>query len=187
MRIKKITQNTRDFKVTDPVVEGGTDLNKETFNGMQDNIETAINDVEEVINDRNYLIATITTKPELSSNYVLTLDKIAEQVGNKLSLVNGKIVIGAGVKRVRVSGAIFVNAPTKAGYVWGQIRKNSGGAIATNITYACAGTSFMSSSISTNITTVQEGDTFDLMADSTCGGTARENRHNTWLCVEVID
>lgn len=44
MRIKKITQNTRNFNVTDPIVEGGTDLNKDTFNGMQDNIEEAIGD-----------------------------------------------------------------------------------------------------------------------------------------------
>ena len=45
MKIRKITQNTRDFNITDAVTDGGTDLDKETFNGLQDNIEEAINGV----------------------------------------------------------------------------------------------------------------------------------------------
>ena len=45
MRIKKITQNTRGFNITDAVTDGGTDLNKDTFNGMQDNIEKAIDGI----------------------------------------------------------------------------------------------------------------------------------------------
>lgn len=42
MRIKKIEQKTRDFNITDAIVDGGTDLNEATFNQMQDNIEEAI-------------------------------------------------------------------------------------------------------------------------------------------------
>lgn len=42
--IIKAVQNTRDFNITDAVTDGGTDLNKETFNGMQDNIENAIDE-----------------------------------------------------------------------------------------------------------------------------------------------
>ena len=59
MRIRKITQNTRDFKVTDPVVEGGTDLNKETFNGMQNNIEDGINEISMKALSNGYDIDTI--------------------------------------------------------------------------------------------------------------------------------
>ena len=49
MRIKKIKQNTRDFNITDAVTDGGTDLNKNTFNGMQDNIEEAVNDIGSIV------------------------------------------------------------------------------------------------------------------------------------------
>lgn len=45
MRIKKIEQKTRDFNITDAIVDGGTDLNEVTFNQMQDNIEEAIGDI----------------------------------------------------------------------------------------------------------------------------------------------
>ena len=43
--IIKAVQNTRDFNITDAVTDGGTDLNKDTFNGMQDNVEEACNGV----------------------------------------------------------------------------------------------------------------------------------------------
>lgn len=77
MRIKKITQNTRDFNITDAVTDGGTDLNKDTFNVMQDNVEEetqkigdltklntdkktnlvdAINEIDTNINNLQYLI-----------------------------------------------------------------------------------------------------------------------------------
>lgn len=44
MRIRKMTQNTRDFNITDVVTDGGTALNEDTFNGLQDNVEDAINE-----------------------------------------------------------------------------------------------------------------------------------------------
>ena len=47
MRIRKITQNTRDFNITDAIVDGGTDLNEDTFNRMLDNIEEAFGEIIE--------------------------------------------------------------------------------------------------------------------------------------------
>lgn len=40
--IIKAVQSKRDFNIIDAVTDGGTDLNKSTFNGLQDNIEEAI-------------------------------------------------------------------------------------------------------------------------------------------------
>ena len=42
MKIKKITQNTRDFNITDAVTDGGTDLNEVTFNQLQTDIENEL-------------------------------------------------------------------------------------------------------------------------------------------------
>jgi hypothetical protein len=53
MRIKKITQNTRDFNITDALIDGGTDLNKDTFNGLQDNVENAIGEIIESGSNEN--------------------------------------------------------------------------------------------------------------------------------------
>lgn len=47
MRIRKIEQKTRDFDIKDPVFEGGTDLNEQTFNQLQTNIENAISEVDD--------------------------------------------------------------------------------------------------------------------------------------------
>lgn len=47
MRIRKTTQNTRNFNITDAVTDGGTDLNGITFNGLQDNMENAIDGIIE--------------------------------------------------------------------------------------------------------------------------------------------
>lgn len=46
MRIKKISQNTRDFNITDAITTGGTDLNEITFNQMQNNIENEIGNLK---------------------------------------------------------------------------------------------------------------------------------------------
>lgn len=61
MRIRKITQNTRDFNITDAVTDGGTDLNKTTFNGLQDNVEDAISTNIKTVD-------YITEYPQLPSN-----------------------------------------------------------------------------------------------------------------------
>ena len=136
--------------------------------------------------EKNYIVATITNEQALSSNYVLTLDEIVESYGDKLTLSKGKILIGKGISKIKVSGSIFVNFPTSAGYVWGAIRKGET-KMASNITTITNGTSYLSTSIPPNIFSVVEGDTIDLLGDSTCGGSARTGKANTWLCVEVIE
>ena len=56
--------------------------------------------------EKNILTAYLTsdfTIPNTSTLYDLTNMTVAENIGNKLSLSNGKIVIGAGVSKVKVS------------------------------------------------------------------------------------
>ena len=162
-----------------------TPINKKNLNHNFNEIKEKIEEMDTKLTP-NYIIATSTDNQTLSSNYIVSLNKVVESCGDKLTLANGKIVIGAGVSKIRASGSIFVNAPSSSGYVWGATRKGTTH-IGSNITYASSGTSFMSSSIPANIISVQEGDTIDLMADSTCGGVTRSGRGNTWLCVEVIE
>ena len=93
MRIRKITQNTRDFNITDAIVDGGTDLNKDTFNGMQDNIEEAIGSLLTVISVQTN-IATLGANSNL---YDQTLD-ITSSIPNGYTALGivGVMMYGAG-------------------------------------------------------------------------------------------
>jgi hypothetical protein len=155
-------------------------LNAENLNQLQTNIENAIN-------EKNYLIATSTGTKTLSGNTDLTLIKVRSK-GTKLTIENGKVKIGEGVSKVRVSGSIFMNIDTQAsGYLWGRI-VNNGNHVSGNITPTLLGMSFTSSSIPSIIIEVKENDLLGLNVDAAnVSGTTRDGETTTWLCVEVIE
>ena len=62
-----------------------------------------LNNVDLAKNIMTIYLASDFTIPNTNTVYDLTNMSLAESVGNKLSLVNGKIVIGAGVSKVKVS------------------------------------------------------------------------------------
>ena len=62
-----------------------------------------LNNVDLARNIMTVYLASDFTIPNTNTVYDLTNMSLAESVGNKLSLVNGKIVIGAGVSKVKVS------------------------------------------------------------------------------------
>lgn len=135
---------------------------------------------------KTILVATTSNSQTLSSEYVMTLDQIAENSGNNLSLKDGKILIGKGINKIRVSGAIFLDLPTSSGYLWAIIKKNSTN-VASNLVNVSSDMYYAGASISVNIVNVAEGDLISLIGDSTCGGKNRTGSANTWLCVEVIE
>ena len=189
-----------------------TPLNASTLNQMQDNIENAIEDVEDTIptiensldsdstvngasvhavNEKideittpSYCVATITNSQSISSGYVVNLNKIERSQGN-FTLENGVIKIGSGISKVRVSASIFVDGWSGgSNYLWGKIFKNTND-IATSIISGPA--SYISSPIPSTIIDVSEGDNIKLVADSGAGGSLRSGANNTWLCVEKVE
>lgn len=138
----------------------------------------------------NYLLATITTTQTISSNYVVNLENVNNSQGNKFSLVNGKIKIGAGVNKIRVSGSVFIDAwPGIVGnYLWARIYKNYGNSNSDFISGAIfsSGSGYISGAVPPIIVNVQENDEISIMADSGSGGKLRTGRGNTWLLVEEV-
>ena len=157
-----------------------TPLNAENLNQMQDNME-------EAINEKNYLVATANGAINLSGNTDIPLSA-TNVVGTKLTLENGKVKIGTGVSKVRISGSIFMDITQQgSGYLWGRIAKN-GSNVQGSIHPLVTGMGFVSASIPSKIIDVDENDLLHLNVDATgATGTVRNTEENTWLCVEVIE
>lgn len=133
-----------------------------------------------------YAIVTTTTNSSISTDFMVLLNSISSSQGNLFSLSNNQIVVGTGVSKVRISAGIFVDAPQGTGYVWGKILKGNNVCNSHIAPYANAG-AFLSASITPTIVSVQQGDTFKLIADSTCGGVIRTGSSNTWVLIEAIE
>lgn len=156
-------------------------LSAENLNQMQDNIE-------EAINEKNYIVATSSGTTNLNGNTDITLEA-TNVVGTKLTLENGKVKIGTGVSKVRISGSIFMDITyiENAGYMWGRISHNNGNALGS-ISPLLPNMSFVSASIPSQIINVKEGDLLQLNTDVTGStGVVRNGANNTWLFVEVIE
>lgn len=93
-------------------------LSAETLNQMQDNIEEAISP--------NIITAGLVSNVKLTTtnNTKLPLSARAN-VGDKLTISNGGIKIGAGVTYVKVSGQVYVDTSGGAGIKKGIIYKNN--------------------------------------------------------------
>lgn len=159
------------------------------INDINDNAVANAKTVKEYVDEKvktKYMIATSTTKSSLGSNFKILLNEIVDSYGDNLTLENNAIKIGDNISKVRVSGASFVDAPSQVGYVWGKILKNEEAVSSAIIPYANQG-GFLSTPIPASIVDVSENDEIFLIADSTCNGTLRTGKANTWLLVEVIE
>ena len=133
---------------------------------------------------RKYAIAYPTAQQSLASTTQIALNTFKQNVGNKFTLLNNSVVVGAGVSKVALSACIFAEAVNNTGYVWGQIRKNNVSVIACITSSTCG---FLSTPLSSQIIEVEEGDTISLVADSTAGGTSRIGVENTYIQLEIVE
>lgn len=189
-----------------------TAINASNLNLMQDNIESAIEDVEDTIptiensldsdsttdapsvhavNEKideittsSYCTVTTTSPQTITSGYVVNLNYVVSQQGN-FTLTEGVVRVGAGIKKVRVSGAIFIDDWVGgSNYLWGKIFKNTN-SVATTI--VSGNSPYITSAIASKVIDVAEGDLIKLIADSGVGGSVRPYADNTYLCVEKVE
>lgn len=150
----------------------------------QTDLVSAINEVQQIATDKEYIMATISTGQSIASNTVVQLDSTVFLEGN-FSLTNNKIVIGNNIHHVRISACFFVESWNSGSYFWGEIIKNNT-QIAGNIN--SSSTSYVSATIPCFIVSVAENDEIQLIADA-YGTTAylRAGGNNNWILVEKID
>lgn len=155
------------------------------INDTNDNAVPNAKTIKEALKT-NYILVTSTTASSLSDNFKILLNSKADGYGAKLTLENNSVKIGSGISKIKVSASVFVNGPNQTGYVWGKILKNEETISSSIIPYANQG-GFLSTPIPASIVDVSENDEISLIADSTCNGTLRTGKANTWLLVEVIE
>lgn len=81
---------------------GTIPINADNLNLMQDNTENAINE-----NKPSVITVGLNSNIEITGNTPIQLDKILSNAGNKFTLQNGGIKIGAGVSKIKVSGCLL--------------------------------------------------------------------------------
>lgn len=142
--------------------------------------------LSDILNKTNEIITVSLSSQlnNLTADGDIVFDKYVS-IGNKLTLNNGKVKIGANVKKVKVSGACFIDTANSTGYLWLFINRNDS-IVASNLT--AGATIYKSCSIATRVIEVSEGDLISLEIDNT-GGTPYSIRsgHNTYLTVEVVE
>ena len=154
-----------------------------------ENLNNNFNELKEAT-ERSYMLATV------NNNWVsydgqqivdpIALDTVAYKKGEKFTLENDKIKIGAGVSAIRVSAAIFLNDFIGTGYAWGKIMKN-GATFATSILSTITGAApYGSVCIPSTIVPVEEGDLINLRVEQTAREytVIRGYESNTFLFVE---
>ena len=124
-----------------------------------------------------------------NTTYDLTNVEVLTNVGTKLSLVNGKIKIGAGVSKVKVSYTVKCLSPANSTRTFVYLAHNN-----TNITQEGAwfgGTNWQTNiGVVPRVLSVNENDTFHLRCygykNNTIGGKANDFIP-TILTVEVVE
>lgn len=167
-------------------------------NGIYQNsldIETAQTDIEglqtefakkSIITAGASSSVTATTTGDLS----IPITRAIEQIGNKFTISNNRIYVGAGVSKVLVSGQIYFNLAANRGNALNFYIRKNGSAIngQTNGGYASTSTRNACLSLSPRLISVSQGDYFDWTTYLYNGDVARSDAtSNTFLTIEVID
>lgn len=140
---------------------GAIPASAENLNLMQDNTENAINEIKPSI-----ITVGLNSNIEITGNTTIQLDKILSSVGNKFTLQNGGIKIGAGVSKIKVSGCLLeeVNDVGLYGCYICKNEANLAHAINVGFNYIPVVKQMVKTTCQTILADVQEGDVIYLNA-----------------------
>lgn len=162
-------------------------LSAETLSQLQTNIENAINEVtkKDII-----VVNTNQTSIVLAASGKIPFSNVYSQLGDKLTLENNCIKIGAGVSYIKVSANIWINSnDTNGGRLWCNINKNNT-TIVSYIDYVSTSSPYLSGCIAPILIPVNEGDLISIgytVTGSVNLNSGSNNTNVTNLTVEVIE
>lgn len=135
--------------------------------------------------DTNFIevrLNNIFTKKQANFEQI-PFDSISYQIGSKLTLKNGKIIIGKGIKYVKIWGQAMISNTSTAQKLTLHIQKNSVQTVTEGISYSTSAYSQINTI--PKISPVKEGDYFEIQIHSNSGDTFPANTNN-FLIVEAI-
>lgn len=180
-------------------IENGIYQNSLDIETAQDDIETAqtdietaqtdIQDLQNQLNDKNIITVGFSSDFTISTagNNDIALNKIITQVGNKMTLSNGKIVIGNGVSHILVSGNAFMVIKTNGAKNFLIKQNNQEVIVSMNSFSGVSANMNVSRGLGSKLISVAEGDTIGFSIYGASTEVVSSNTSRTYLTVEVID
>lgn len=180
-------QNTDEL----PIVQNG-ETKKINVETLMSNLQTQLTNLQSQVNNKNIISATGTSRVTASGtgDLKIPITRAIEQIGDKFTISNNRVYVGAGVSKVLVSALAYFNlAANRGGVLNLYIRKNGTNVAGlTNGGYNYTSSTNASLAISPRLVSVQEGDYFEYYAYLYNGDVARsDSASSTYLTVEVID
>ncbi len=142
------------------------------------------------LEDKNIITTGISNGITVSSggDTIMLLDKQIARVGNKLTISNGKVVIGKGVNHVLVSGKFNVNVAVTNRAKNFYLRKNGDTNIAYAMTfYSGSANANLSETLSPALIEVEEGDYIEALYYLTPTDYIMNQSERTYITVEVVE
>ena len=209
-----VTINNVNYEVQDGIYTGGTDLNAQTFNTMQSNIDTAISSVDNKagnlsnlntteknnlvgaineVNTKNIITVGLASDTTSTLTEKLNLSTVLSSIGNKLTWdsANKGIKIGAGISKVKVSANCIqiVKAPGLYGCYIAKNGTNLANTVNVGFNQITITESLWQTSLQPVLIDVTEGDFLYLVGytETTSAITYRAyGGRSTNLTVEVV-
>lgn len=184
--------NTKVYDFLDELV-GQINENDTSTSEDISSITEDIASLQSQINDKNIITIglnadTSTTSTSAYQGIDLSLTKEISKVGTKLSLSNGKVLIGSGVTKVLVSGKIQTQGDNSAYGI--SIRKNTNSGVSDGYE-GTPGNSWNQLTAPSILIPVVQGDTIKMTIYHNVSGTTKTikayNGFGTYLTVEVIE
>lgn len=181
-------QNTDEM----PIVQNG-ETKKINVETLMSNLQTQLTNLQNQVNDKNAITIglnadTTTTSTSAYQNIDISLTKEMAKIGTKLSLSNGKVLIGEGVSHVLVSGKIQTQGDNSAYGL--SIRKNTISGVSDGYE-STPGNSWNQLTAPSILIPVVQGDTIKMTIYHNVSGTTKNikayNGYGTYLTVEAID
>ena len=181
-------QNTDEL----PIVQNG-ETKKINVETLMSNLQTQITNLQSQVNDKNAITIglnadTTTTSTSAYQTIDLNLTKEVGKVGTKLSLSNGKVLIGSGVTKVLVSGKIQTQQSDNSSY--GLLIKKNDTEVSNNYE-GNSGASWSQLTATPILIPVSEGDTIKMSIYHNSSNTTKNVKaysgYGTYLTVEAID
>lgn len=158
-----------------------------TLSNLTTTDKTSVVNAINELNGRNILTATTSSDVTLSSTSDTAVDLVlSNSIGSKLSVSNGKVVIGSGVSKVLISGkANFNTLTSSATQRYFKIKKNNT-EILVSRNASPSNTNGLAMPITPNLIDVTSGDTISISAQGVSGDVLRTTNVWTYITIEVV-
>lgn len=152
----------------------------------------ALPNYEQEYNKKSIITASGTSSATATGTGEITIPitRAIEQIGDKFTISNNRVYVGAGVSKVLVSAQVYCNLVANRGSAFNFfIRKNGSNVNGqTNSGYASSATRNACLSFSPRLVSVSQGDYFDYTIYLYVGDVVRSDlTSNTFLTIQAVE